>query len=148
MDGFVLDAAFAPANIVLGRTRLCHVLVADNAAVPWFVLVPETAAEELCDLDAATHAILMDEVHHLGRALRARFVVDKLNVAAIGNVVRQLHVHVVGRRREDYCWPGVVWGQPAPARLGTTVLAAYRAWLTDVFHDRFTPLGETTLPGT
>ena len=138
MDGFALDPAFAASNVRLGRTALNHVLAADNAAVPWFVLVPETQAIELCDLDPATHAALMDEVHRLGRAVRNELGVDKLNVAAIGNVVRQLHVHVVGRRRDDYCWPDVVWGRPAPAPLSGAEVAARRAFVARVLGERFT----------
>jgi diadenosine tetraphosphate (Ap4A) HIT family hydrolase len=139
VSAFALDPALLQHGFLLGRTPLCHVLLADNAAVPWFILVPETTAVELCDLDAATHTELFQEVHLLGRALRSTFDVDKLNVAAIGNVVRQLHVHVVGRRREDYCWPDVVWGRPPPERYSTARVAALGLWVASALPGRFTP---------
>jgi diadenosine tetraphosphate (Ap4A) HIT family hydrolase len=99
--------------IVLGRMELCHLLLMNNASVPWFILVPETAETEVFDLTSTERAMLWDEVDRLAEYVRTQYPIDKLNVAAIGNVVSQLHVHIVGRRKDDYCWPDVVWGQPS-----------------------------------
>ncbi len=99
----------------MGRLDLSHLLLMNNAALPWIILVPETSAVELCDLAPAVHTQLFDEVRAVSLFLRANVPVDKLNVAAIGNVTRQLHVHVIARRVDDYCWPGVPWGTAAPS---------------------------------
>ena len=109
--------------IVLGRMELCHLLLMNNASVPWFILVPETAETEVFDLTSTERAMLWDEVDRLAEYLRSEYPVDKLNVAAIGNVVSQLHVHVVGRRKDDYCWPDVVWGQPAEEQYSDEAIA-------------------------
>lgn len=140
MDDFVLDPVLLESNILLGHTAFSHVLLADNAAVPWFVLVPHTTVVELCDLDAASHVGLFEEVNLIARAVRTEWTVDKLNIAAIGNIVRQLHVHVVGRRTDDYCWPAVVWGQPAPQRHTAPQVDELRDWVTRTLGQRFTPL--------
>ncbi len=108
---FELAARLRADCHVLGRLPLSHVLLLDKREVPWFILVPETAVIELCDLDAEQQAQLQREVNALSRLLRAHFAVTKLNVAAIGNIVSQLHVHVIGRHAEDPWWPNVAWGQ-------------------------------------
>jgi diadenosine tetraphosphate (Ap4A) HIT family hydrolase len=83
---------------------------------PWLILVPRRAGVvEIIDLCDADHAQLMVEIALISRALKAVTACDKLNIAAIGNVVPQLHVHIVARRRDDPAWPKPVWGA-APAR--------------------------------
>ena len=108
---FELAAQLRTDCHVLGRLPLSHVLLLDKREVPWFILVPETGVIELCDLDDTEHAQLQREVNALCRCVRARFQVTKLNVAAIGNIVSQLHVHVIGRHPQDPWWPHVAWGQ-------------------------------------
>src|SRR5690606_29985380 len=83
----------------------------DDARWPWLLLVPRLpGARELIDLDAAHSAQLLDEVRRCSLALRTLHAPYKLNVAALGNVVEQLHVHVIARRRDDPAWPRPVWG--------------------------------------
>lgn len=95
----------------LGQLRLCHVLLHKNAAVPWLILVPETALTgDLLDLPGQVRNMAMDEAALVARFLKTEFAVSKINFAAIGNVVSQLHLHVVGRRATDPCWPAPVWG--------------------------------------
>jgi diadenosine tetraphosphate (Ap4A) HIT family hydrolase len=95
----------------LGQLRLCHVLLHKNAAVPWLILVPETAPTgDLLDLPDQVRNMAMDEAAIAARFLKTEFAVSKINFAAIGNVVSQLHLHVVGRRATDPCWPAPVWG--------------------------------------
>lgn len=90
---------------------LCDVRLMDDAHHPWLVLVPRVAdAVEVIDLDEAQQAQLMREVAHASRALRTTLRPDKLNVAALGNLVPQLHVHVIARYRDDIAWPRPVWG--------------------------------------
>lgn len=111
MSEFLLDPRLNRDCLRLGRLPLCHVLLMNNRLVPWFILVPETDCTEILDLDSIDQASLLTEVNLIASFVRSRFGTDKLNVAAIGNVVQQLHLHVVGRYRDDYAWPGVVWGR-------------------------------------
>ncbi len=96
----------------IGRFSLSHVLLYRNAGLPWLILVPEVAASvrELYELDAASRRSLDEEIDTVARYLKSSLGAEKINVAAIGNLVPQLHVHVVGRHPGDPCWPGVVWG--------------------------------------
>lgn len=123
---FELDARLQQDCFRLGQLEFCHVLLLDNAAVPWFVLVPETTVTEVCDLGTTQQYALVQEINAVSTFVRDAFAIDKLNVAAIGNIVRQLHVHVVGRRVGDYCWPGVVWGTVPPERYKEEQLALIR----------------------
>ena len=112
MEPFSLDPQLAKDCIVLAESDTSLLLLMNNALVPWFILVPRTSETELHALDAATQAALLKEINLLADQVKTVFAVDKLNIAAIGNAVQQLHVHVIGRRHTDYCWPNVVWGRP------------------------------------
>ena len=91
---------------------LCHVRLQDDARFPWLILIPRVeGAVELEDLSVEQRAMLMEETVLAGALVRRLGVVEKLNVGAIGNVTAQLHVHVVGRRRDDGLWPDPVWGR-------------------------------------
>lgn len=95
----------------LASFALCELRLMDDANYPWLVLVPRVAeAVELIDLDAAQRHALTDEIDQVSRVLREVFRPDKLNVAALGNLVPQLHVHVIARYRDDPAWPRPVWG--------------------------------------
>jgi diadenosine tetraphosphate (Ap4A) HIT family hydrolase len=95
----------------LGQFRLCHVLLHKNAAVPWLILVPETASPgDLLDLPGQVRNMAMEEAAIAAHFIKSEFALSKINFAAIGNVVPQLHLHVVGRRANDPCWPAPVWG--------------------------------------
>ncbi len=91
----------------LGESLL---LLLNNKLVPWFILVPKTKVKELYELDTAIGQDVAHSINRLSRFIKDEFQADTLNVAAIGNVVPQLHIHVIGRNKNDYCWPGVVWG--------------------------------------
>ena len=91
---------------------LCHVRLQDDARFPWLILIPRVeGAVELEDLSVEQRAMLMEETVRAGALVRRLGRVEKLNVGAIGNVTAQLHVHVVGRRRDDGLWPDPVWGR-------------------------------------
>jgi diadenosine tetraphosphate (Ap4A) HIT family hydrolase len=107
-----LDPRLKSDCLELGNTGLCRLLLMNNRHLPWFILVPDTPCTEVCELDPDEQGRLWAEVNSIARFVRREFSPDKLNIAAIGNVVSQLHVHVVGRFTDDYCWPGVVWGAP------------------------------------
>lgn len=113
---FVLDPRLDADTRPLGDLDLCRLLLMDDATYPWLVLVPRRAGlVELVDLDAAGRHRLMDEIALVSEALRALHRPTKLNVAALGNMVRQLHVHVIARFEDDPAWAGPVWGK-GPAR--------------------------------
>src|SRR4051812_17144 len=111
-----IDPAFLTTSAPLGELALCHARLQADARFPWIVLIPRVAgARELEGLTPEQRAQLLEEVLAAGRAARAvgealGRPVDKLNVGQLGNVTPQLHVHVVGRRRDDPAWPAPVWG--------------------------------------
>ena len=116
-EDFVLDPAFVTTTTPLSDSYdLCDVRLMQDARFPWLVLVPRRAgAVEIEDLGEVDRALLMAEILRAGNLVRAigdalGRPVQKLNVAALGNVTPQLHVHVIGRRKDDAAWPGPVWG--------------------------------------
>lgn len=96
----------------IGKMSLSHVLLMLDANYPWFILVPDREnIEEIYQLSLAEQRQLISESSRLGEALMRGFNGDKLNVAALGNVVPQLHVHHIVRHRNDPAWPAPVWGK-------------------------------------
>ena len=115
MADWTLHAQLAADTVNLGDLPLSRVLMMDDANYPWLILVPRKAdLTEVIELDEAEQAQLMREVTHVARALRELTACDKLNIAALGNVVPQLHVHVIARFRSDAAWPKPVWGAAPP----------------------------------
>jgi diadenosine tetraphosphate (Ap4A) HIT family hydrolase len=111
MQTFELDSRLAADTIPLGSLSLARVLLMNDARYPWLILVPQRPdLVEIIDLPAADRLMLMDEVSAASETLRSLFQPDKLNVGALGNRVRQLHVHVLARYQSDAAWPGPVWG--------------------------------------
>lgn len=131
MKAFALDPHLERECHLLGRRGSTHYLLMKYAAVPWFLLVPETAATEIYELDGSEHETLRENIHDLSLFLKAHFPVTKINVASIGNVVKQLHVHVIGRNTTDYCWPAAVWGTTPPERYTEQQIAGIRAMLRE-----------------
>jgi diadenosine tetraphosphate (Ap4A) HIT family hydrolase len=100
----------------VGDLPLSRLLVSNDANYPWLLLVPRRpSVREIVDLDEKDQSQLMIEIAHISRALKDVTACHKLNIAAIGNMVPQLHVHLVARRRDDPAWPKPVWGT-VPAR--------------------------------
>ena len=98
----------------LAQWRLCELRLMDDTNYPWLILVPRVAgAQELIDLREAERHLLSDETDRALRVLRDVFRPRKLNVAALGNIVPQLHVHVIARDEGDPAWPAPVWGRVA-----------------------------------
>lgn len=130
MDRFKADPAFDPGSVVVCDWPLCQLRLQDDARFPWLILIPRRAGlTELEDLTAAERAGLLEEVVRAGETVRmlgeaAQRPVQKLNVAALGNVTAQLHVHVVGRRHDDGLWPDPVWGRGAALPYGAGALQA------------------------
>ncbi|MFT4257560.1 MAG: HIT family protein [Pseudoxanthomonas sp.] len=135
--GFILDARLANDSAFIADGPLSQVRLMDDARFPWIVLVPRVAdVAEWIDLDGSRQRLLLAEINQVSRLLRGEADVQKLNIGALGNVVRQLHVHVVGRHESDTAWPGPVWGSGAARRFDADALAArialWRAKLKDV----------------
>lgn len=133
MSTFQLHPRLAGDTLFLGDLPLCQLLLINDRRFPWCVLVPrQPDLRELHDLPADALARLMTEVVTVSRALEIHCNAFKINVGALGNLVPQLHVHVVGRREDDEAWPGPVWGhgQALPyqeaeaARLGNVLREA------------------------
>ncbi len=98
--------------LAVGDLKLCRVLLMNNHAFPWVILVPMVEnAEELTDLTAKERTVLMQEISFVSKKLHAHTEAHKMNVAALGNIVRQLHVHIIARFEHDSAWPHPVWGQ-------------------------------------
>ncbi|HEX3919607.1 MAG TPA: HIT domain-containing protein [Caulobacteraceae bacterium] len=127
---FELDPAFTATSAALVSLPLCEARLQLDARFAWIVLIPRVAgAVELADLDEGARATLMEEIVLAGTAVRAVAQAlgrpaMKLNVGQLGNITRQLHVHVVGRREDDPCWPGPVWGQGTARAYDAGALAA------------------------
>jgi diadenosine tetraphosphate (Ap4A) HIT family hydrolase len=94
----------------LGQFDLCHVLLNKNALLPWFILVPQTDVSDLLELPDEHRNAAMNETALISQFIKRQLGYPKVNFAAIGNIVPQLHLHVVGRRPDDPCWPAPVWG--------------------------------------
>lgn len=110
-QAFAPDPRLAADSLLVADGPLSQLRLVDDARFPWLVLVPRLpGAVEWIDLDGAAQRLLLAEINLAGKLLRALGPVHKLNVGALGNVVRQLHVHVVARAEGDAAWPGPVWG--------------------------------------
>jgi diadenosine tetraphosphate (Ap4A) HIT family hydrolase len=108
---FTLDPRLEAESFPLGHLKLCEARLFNDARFPWLILVPACAGlVEIIDLDAAEQTVLLDDIIVASRMLKAATKCHKLNVAALGNQVRQLHVHVIARFEGDAAWPNPVWG--------------------------------------
>lgn len=109
---FTLDPRLAADTHAVGELPLSRLLLMDDARFPWLILVPRiVGARELVDLDATDRGRLLTELAEVGRVLEILLCPDKLNIAALGNVVPQLHVHLIARYTGDALWPEAVWGR-------------------------------------
>jgi diadenosine tetraphosphate (Ap4A) HIT family hydrolase len=110
-----LHPQLAADTVPVGDLPLSRALLANDANYPWLILVPRLPAlRELIDLEENEQVQLLGEIAAVARALKDITECDKLNIAALGNQVAQLHVHVIGRRHNDAAWPKPVWGAAPP----------------------------------
>jgi diadenosine tetraphosphate (Ap4A) HIT family hydrolase len=106
-----LDPKLAADTVPIGDLALSRVLLANDSNYPWLILVPrKPGLVELIDLEQNEQIQLLGEIDAAARVLKSVTECEKLNIAALGNVVAQLHVHVIGRRHSDTAWPKPVWG--------------------------------------
>ncbi|NHN77501.1 HIT domain-containing protein [Azotobacter chroococcum] len=124
---FALDSRLQQDTLPIGDFPLCRLLLMKDARYPWFVLVPRREeVVELFQLDAEDQRTLWQETSELAETLKDTFGADKMNVAALGNVVSQLHMHVIVRRRDDDAWPAPVWGKHPALPYTDAQIAAIR----------------------
>lgn len=112
MERFTLDPRLAADTVWVADWALCAVRLMNDARFPWVVLIPRRAQmRELHDLGHGEALVLLQELQRTSKGLQRIFEPDKINIGALGNVVSQLHIHVVARRQADAAWPGPVWGK-------------------------------------
>ncbi|MEJ6779815.1 MAG: HIT domain-containing protein [Akkermansiaceae bacterium] len=132
---FQLNERLAAGGFDFGTLGKCRILLKDNAIFPWFILVPEVdgSITELHQLEVADYASVMFTVRQISEFVESHFKADKVNVAAIGNIVKQLHIHVVARYESDPAWPGVIWGSDEKRNYAKEeVLAIHEAYLNEL----------------
>lgn len=141
---FALAEQLQRDTVLLGDFSLCSLLLMNDAQYPWFILVPRREdVSELFQLDADDQLQLWTEATSLAEILKDTFATDKMNVATLGNMVSQLHMHVIVRRKGDPAWPAPVWGQH-PARPYTAEdIQTIREKLKLVLPDDFRFAGES-----
>ncbi len=110
MKPFKLDSRLEKDCFILSESEQFVLLLMNNSLVPWFILVPKTNKTELHELDTAAQIQLFSAINKISDFISSEFKPDKLNVAAIGNIVNQMHIHIIARYKTDAYWPGVVWG--------------------------------------
>ncbi len=112
---FTLDDRLAADTVEIARWPLCRVLLMNDRTYPWLILVPQREGiAEVYELSREDRVRLVEETAQAAELLQSFTKADKMNVAALGNMVRQLHVHVIARFADDPAWPKPVWGlQPA-----------------------------------
>lgn len=112
---FVLDPQLERDCFLIGDLALCQVLLMNDARYPWLILVPRVAdISEIYQLNLADQQQLLTESSALSKAMSRHFQADKMNIASLGNIVSQLHMHLIVRFEHDPAWPGPVWGQGTP----------------------------------
>ncbi len=135
---FILDSRLEQDTLPIGDFPLCRLLLMNDAQYPWFILVPRReAVSELFQLDAADQQQLWRETTAFAEIVKDSFGADKMNVATLGNVVSQVHMHVIARSRDDAAWPAPVWGRHQPKPYTQDQAAAIRARLKTVLTDQF-----------
>ncbi len=135
---FTLDSRLQNDTLLIGDFALCRLLLMNDDHYPWFILVPRRdEVSELFQLSADEQKQLWHETVTLAELLNDTFSADKMNVATLGNVVSQLHMHVIVRRRNDAAWPAPVWGKFAAQPYAGEQVAAIRAKLRSVLGSDF-----------
>ncbi|WAH60211.1 HIT domain-containing protein [Pseudomonas silvicola] len=135
---FSLDSRLHQDTHVIGDFPLSRLLLSNDANYPWFILVPRREAiSELFQLSDTDQFQLWQETTFLAQVLKDAYAADKMNVATLGNVVAQLHMHVIVRHTDDAAWPAPVWGKVAGKPYSAEQVAQVRARLRDVLTSDF-----------
>lgn len=137
---FVLDSRLAQDSLVMGDFPLCRLLLMNDRQYPWFILVPKReAVSELFQLDQSDQQLLWQETTQLAETLKDTLAADKMNIATLGNMVSQLHMHVIVRRKDDVAWPAPVWGKHPAQPYTSEEVQAMRDKLRSVLSEQFLP---------
>ena len=109
---FLLDSCLKKDTFWIGDLPLCHALLMNVSCCPWVILVPRREnLREIHDLILEDQQLLMEEMIKVSKMITQQWMPDKINVGALGNIVPQLHLHIVGRFQKDPAWPGPIWGK-------------------------------------
>lgn len=140
MNDFELHPRLAADTVEITRLPLCRVLLMNDANYPWVILVPErTGIREIHELSETGQIQLIKESSHVSRVMSQLFNPEKMNIAALGNVVPQLHIHHIARFEHDPAWPRPVWGQRPIQPYETTALERRKLELAKALGARPTP---------
>lgn len=117
---FSIHSTLQADTINLGAFSLCEVLLMNDSRFPWIILVPKIPdLQDFHEIPSQYRDVLFHEIEKASETIQKHWQVDKMNVAALGNQVSQLHIHVIGRRKTDEAWPSPVWGHGAPIHYST-----------------------------
>ncbi|MBZ9783455.1 HIT domain-containing protein [Pseudomonas sp. REP124] len=135
---FALDSRLQQDTLPIGDFPLCRLLLSNDSNYPWFILVPRRDdISEIFQLGVADQQMLWQETTLLAELLKKAFTADKMNIGALGNVVSQLHMHVIVRMREDAAWPAPVWGKHPAIPYSADQVSAIRERLRAVLPEDF-----------
>ena len=123
---FKIDKKFLKSSHHIIELKLCSIRLNDNAKFPWIILVPKRKrVTDITDLNSKDQILLMKEIIYVSKIMKKLFKTSKLNVEKIGNIVPQLHIHIIARSKKDSSWPSSVWvvkGKPYAAKVLKDVL--------------------------
>jgi len=135
---FALDPRLLQDTLPIGDFPLCRLLLSNDSNYPWLILVPRIdGISEVFQLDVDDQQRLWQESTALAQLLNEGFAADKMNIGALGNVVSQLHVHVIVRKRDDAAWPAPVWGKHPAKPYSDEQVAVIRARLREILPTDF-----------
>lgn len=136
---FALDQRLQQDTLVIGDFPLSRLLLSNDSNYPWFILVPRIdGISEVFQLGVADQQRLWQETTALAQLLNEGLAADKMNIGALGNVVSQLHVHIIVRKRDDAAWPAPVWGKHPAKPYSDAQVEAIRARLRELLPADFT----------
>ena len=137
MNSFTLHPQLAADCVVVGDLPICRVLLNKQySQFPWVILVPKrTGCRDLTDVPPLDYPMMMDEVAYVHDAMKAHFKPTKMNVGALGNMVPQLHIHIICRTEGDPAWPKPVWGHAEAKPYGEIELRSRQAEIKALLQD-------------
>ena len=131
---FTLHQRLQEDTVEIVRLELSRVLLMDDSSFPWLVLVPQRqGVQEVYELSTGDRSVLIEEIAAASEIIQQLYSPDKINIGALGNLVPQLHIHVIGRFRTDRAWPGPVWGAGLAKPYADGGLAAASAGIKKAF---------------
>lgn len=137
MSQLKIDSRLQADSHQLGKLGSSSLLLMRNSLFPWFVLVPETEETEFYRLELTIQHTILSQINLVARFIENNYSIDKMNIATIGNIVSQMHMHIVGRTKKDICWPGVVWGVQEQQEYEPAQLTEIKQKLNDAMPGEF-----------